>query len=331
MSGTRDLPLVSVVTETVTVRPDPDRPGSLADELMQALGGLARQTYPCELIDPVVVVGTDVPAGTAGEIARRFPAVRVVETPASNYFAAKNAGARAALGPVVAMLDADCEPQPDWLERLVSGFDTDTAVVAGRTRYTGGSLWMRALSIPSFGHILETRSGGASGFNLNNVAFRNHVLREHPLEERIPRNGGCNLLYHELRAAGERVVYEPRAITAPGVDDVRGSRFVAKHFSRGYDGIVAYRLDEASVLRGTRSIRRFGVAAALAITGRRILRDWFVMARHRRQLDIPVRSAPFFAVVTSGTRLIELAGMARALADPRLRPAGRRESASPLN
>ena len=317
MSAQADLPLVSVVIETVTAGYDEGRPGSLADELERSLDGLASQTYPSDLIDAVVVIGTGVPPSVADEITRRFPLVRLVEAPISNYFAAKNAGARTARGQVIAMLDADCVPDSAWLERFVSRFEPGVAVVAGRTRYADRSLWMRALSVPSFGYILEARSGEASGFNVNNVAFRADVLRDHPLDERIPRNGGCNLLYHQLRAAGRKIVYEPRATTAHGIDDVRGLRVLRKHFSRGYDGVVVYRIDDSLALRGTSVFRRSGLGATFAITAWRVLRDWSFIVRHRRQIGIPGPATPYFGAVALATRLIELAGMLRALADPR--------------
>lgn len=332
MSARADLPLVSVVVETVTVAYDEGRPGSLADELESSLAGLAPQTYPSDLIDALVVIAADVPTSVAQQVTRRYPFARLVEAPISNYFAAKNAGARSARGPVIAMLDADCVPDTAWLERLVSRFDDPgVAVVAGRTRYADRSLWMRALSVPSFGYILAARSGEASGFNLNNVAFRADVLRDYPLDERIPRNGGCNLLYRQLRASGKKIVYEPRATTAHGVDDVRGLRVLKKHFSRGYDGVVVYRIDDTLALRGTRVFRRSGVAATFAITAWRVLRDWSFIVRHRRQIGIPGAATPYFGAVALATRLVELAGMLRAIADPRAARPGRREMLTPLD
>jgi cellulose synthase/poly-beta-1,6-N-acetylglucosamine synthase-like glycosyltransferase len=323
VSARADLPLVSVVMETVTVGYDEGRPGSLADELEGSLHGLARQSYPSGLIEALVVVGADVPSSVAEHVTRRFPFVRLVVTPISNYLAAKNAGGRTARGRIVAMLDADCVPGAEWLERLVSRFDDPgVAVVAGRTRYADRSLWMRALSVPSFGYILAARSGEASGFNLNNVAFRAGVLRDHPLEERIPRNGGCSLLYHELRAAEKKIVYEPLATTAHGIEDVRGLRVLKKHFTRGYDGVVAYRIDDARALRGTRIFRRFGFGATFVITAWRLVRDWSFIVRHRRQIGIPGAATPYFGAVALATRLIELAGMLRALADPRAGASG---------
>jgi glycosyltransferase involved in cell wall biosynthesis len=304
------------VIETINVRLDENRDASFADALSPTLTGLARQSYPRELIDAIVVVGPDVPGQGMAEIQRRHPFVRFSESPAPNYFAAKNAGAQAARGSVVAMLDGDCEPDVDWLVQLVSRLRPGVAAVAGRTRYAGATLQTWTLSVPGFGYVLSDASGEASGFNINNVAFPREVIQNHPFDPRIRRNGGCVLLYHQLRAAGKEVVYEPGARTRHSSDGVRGWRFLAMHFGRGFDGVALYRLDEDDVLRGTRYFRRFGGVALLPITARRILGDWSRIVRHRRQIGVPTLAVPYFAAVALGLRLIELLGMIAAVLDP---------------
>lgn len=311
-----DLPLVSVVIDTITARYDVEGGGSMAEDLAATLTGLERQSYPRELIEAIVVLDGNVPAMAADEVRRRFPFVRFAESPAANYCAAKNAGAEVARGSIVALLDGDCEPEVEWLERLVSRLEPSIAGVAGRTRYARTSLRARTLSVPDFGYVVAERSGAASGLNLNNVAFHRDVLREHPLDARIRRNGGCYFLYHQLRAAGKQVAYEPRAVTAHGVDDIRGREFLRKHFGRGYDSVAVYRLDDRCVLRGTRVFHRYGAAGLVAITAHRILRDWSWIARYRRQIGVPGPAVPYFGVVAIGTRLVELVGMIAAVIDP---------------
>lgn len=316
-------PLVSVVVETITTRHDVGA-GSLADGLAATLGGLDAQTYPQELIERVVVLDREVAAAEAAEIRRRHPSVRLVSSLASNYFAAKNAGAAAAAGEVVALLDGDCEPAPDWLELLLSRLAPGVAAVAGRTRYGGGSWHARTFSVPHFAYVLEEGDGAASGFNINNLAFPRAVLRAHPFDERIRRDGGCYLLFHQLRAEGARVLYEPRASVAHELD-IRGLGFLRKHFNRGYDGATVYRFDDRAVLRGTRLFRRLGPAALVPITARRILVDWRRVWRHRRQIGVPLFALPFYGALTVVTRLVELAGgLTAAAVAPR---ASRREAA----
>jgi len=305
---------VSVVVETINARGEAN--GPLADELRGTLDGLAQQTVaPDEII---IVVDDLVDDATADELRRRYPQAKFITSGRSNYFAAKNAAAEAASGEIVAMVDSDCVPLPEWLEMLLARFGPDIAGVAGRSRYTGSSssLMARTFTVPGLAYVLEQDDGTATGFNLSNVAFRRDILLRHPLDPRIRRNGGCYLLLHQLQAAGARVVYEPRARVWHGAPDGVGG-LVQKHFDRGYDGVGVYRIDEQCVLRGTRLFRRLGPIALAGFTGRRIVLDWVRLARHHRQIGIPAFAVPFWCAVTVATRLIELVGGFVAVAAPR--------------
>jgi glycosyltransferase involved in cell wall biosynthesis len=303
-----EKPFVSVVIETINPRFDSDSPtGSLAADLAVPLRGLQRQTYPRERFEIIVVIDGDIGPSAEEELRQQFPFVKLVRDVKSNYFSAKNAGARSAAGPIIALLDGDCEPQPDWMDALVSRFDDGAGVVAGRTRYSGDSIAARTLSVPDFTHVGAEADGSASAFVLNNVAFRRDVFLTHPLDERIPRNGGCSLLYNQLRADGVTIVYEPRAGVAHRLD-LGGLRYFRKHFYRGYDVVSVYRCDDRGVLRGTSFYRRFGPLALVPISARRIALDWLRLVNKRRQIGISLAAVPYYAAVALGTRLIQLAG-----------------------
>lgn len=309
-------PVVSVVIETITSRFG-GAAGSLPDDLAGALNALDRQTYPHGLIERIVVLDRGVSEDDALEVCRRYPTVKFLSSLRSHYLVAKNAGGAAASGDIIALLDGDCEPVPDWLEALVAPFDSDdVAAVAGRTRYSGDSWAARTFSIPDFAYILAEENGAASGFNISNVAFRRKVFLANPLDTRLPRNGGCYFLFHQLRAQGARVLHEPRAVVAHGLD-YPGLGFIRKHFDRGYDGLIVYRLDDHAVLRGTRILRRLGVVGLVAITARRILVDWLRLLRHHRQIGIRVVALPYFGAVGLITRFIELIGGLTAIAASR--------------
>ena len=307
-------PLVSVVIETVTSRFDATG-GALADELGKTLDAVKRQSWPAARMETIVVLDDQFDAEVAAEVARRHPWVRFASARATNYFAAKNAGAAAANGELVALVDGDCAPAPDWLERLVAALTPEVAAVAGGTRYEGESLLARTFTVPDFAHILDEGKRGVSGFNLNNLLFRREVFVSHPLEERIARNGGCYLLFHQLRAEGIRVAYEPRAMVTHGLD-IHGFGFARKHFDRGRDTVTVYRLDTRPVLRSTPLFRRAGALALFPLYARRIVLDWLRMTRYRAQIPIRALALPYYFAVIAMTRLIELAGALAAMTRP---------------
>jgi hypothetical protein len=175
-------------------------------------------------------------------------------------------------------------------------------------------LLARTCSVPDFANILEEDGGMAGGFNVNNAAFRKAVLQANPLDARIRRNGGCYLLYNQLRAAGARVVYEPGACVDHGFEGAAG--FVKKHFERGFDGVSVYQLDDRAVLRGTPYFRRFGALAIVPLTVRRVAVDWVRLVRYRRQIGISGFAFPYYAAVMTGVRLVEAVGAFTAVIDP---------------
>ena len=78
------------------------------------LSALARQTLAGAAFEVVVVDNGSRPAMVLPDL----PALqaRLVQCPTAGSYAARNAGARLARGEVIAFLDADCAPAPDWLE-----------------------------------------------------------------------------------------------------------------------------------------------------------------------------------------------------------------------
>jgi glycosyltransferase involved in cell wall biosynthesis len=298
---------VSVVIETVNARTVPTAP--LADALEPTMNALARQSVaPDEVI---IVIDDAVDARTTDLIRARYPHVKIASSGAqSNYFVAKNAGAAVAGGGIVAFLDSDCEAARDWLEMLLSRFTPDAGGVAGRARYVGGSFAARTLSVPDFALVHEEGSGTSTGMHLNNVAFRRDVLLRYPLDARIRRHGACYLLFNQLRAAGVRILYEPRARTMHRFPGAR--TMLRQEFERGYDAVDIYRLDAACVLRGTRWFRRLGSMALFGIAARRIVIDWTRIIRQHRQIGISAFLLPFYCAVIATVRLLELAGGLRA-------------------
>ena len=112
-------PRVSVV---VPVRDDP--------RLSACLDALDRQSYPSELVEVIVADNGDDPAVRALTHARA--GVRYVAEPTGGSYTARNAAVLASTGDVLAFTDADCLPEPDWIQHAVRALAEGADIVAGR-------------------------------------------------------------------------------------------------------------------------------------------------------------------------------------------------------
>lgn len=78
-----------------------------------------------------IVVDDGSEDGTADHVAEHFPQVRLLRLEPGGLSAARNAGAAAATGEVLAFTDDDCEPDIEWIARLGRIFQEGTYAAAG--------------------------------------------------------------------------------------------------------------------------------------------------------------------------------------------------------
>jgi GT2 family glycosyltransferase len=96
--------------------------------LDRCLAGLSRQTYP---VHEIIVADNNSPVGpeaVAGVVRGRAKLVTVMDKGAGP---ARNGGVAAASGELLAFIDSDCQPEPDWIRGGVKALD-DWDLVGGR-------------------------------------------------------------------------------------------------------------------------------------------------------------------------------------------------------
>jgi len=126
-----DVPLVPRVTVVIPCRND-------AGFLDECLAALASQTHPA---DRVIVVDNG-SSDASAQTARRYGAVVVDEERIGIWPAAARGYDEAMAGAdIIARLDADSRPHPDWIARLVRAFvaDPGLGVLTGGAEFYGGS------------------------------------------------------------------------------------------------------------------------------------------------------------------------------------------------
>jgi len=155
-----------------------------ATRIARCLTAVHNQTLrPAEII---VVDGHS--ADRTVEIAQQFGARVSFEDDATRAGACQ-VGVDAAESEFVAFTDADCEPDPRWLENLVAGFSDGVVGVGGQIANEGDTFWQRSIDV-TMGTLL------GSGNSVQGRAFRG---RRH-----VSSISGCNSMYRkaDLLAVG---------------------------------------------------------------------------------------------------------------------------------
>jgi glycosyltransferase involved in cell wall biosynthesis len=89
---------------------------------------LAKQTIYSEL---EIIVSDDGSTDNTSEIARAHDAAVIRHVPNRGVSAARNSGVQLASAPIVAFIDDDCVPDPQWAEQLLSGYDDKVIATGG--------------------------------------------------------------------------------------------------------------------------------------------------------------------------------------------------------
>jgi GT2 family glycosyltransferase len=149
-----------------------------ARTISDCLQGLRRVRYP----NFEVIVVDDGSTDETAAIAGRFGA-RVIQTPNRGLSNARNTGLEAASGEIVAYLDDDAWPDPDWLLHLVSALTADGCAGAGGPN-------LPPAGDGAIADCVASAPGGPS-----------HVLLSDQVAEHLP---GCNLAVRKesLQAVG---------------------------------------------------------------------------------------------------------------------------------
>jgi GT2 family glycosyltransferase len=142
-----------------------------ADTLEDCLGSLERLNYP----NYEVVLVNDGSKDRTPEIANAHPSVRTIDVyPNAGLSNARNVGAHAATGQIVAYCDADVRVDPEWLTYLVQPFVNDDVVGSGGPNVVpADDPWMA--------QCVARAPGGPT-----------HVLLDDRTAEHVP---GCNMAF----------------------------------------------------------------------------------------------------------------------------------------
>ncbi len=177
----------------------------------KCLRAIEAQTYPAELTQVLVIDNGSTDDTTS--IIRSFPGCMLLSETAPGSYAARNLGLRHASGDIIAFTDADCIPDPEWLERIVEALAQKprAGVIAGRiSTFTDGPMTDAAIFDSLFAFRQQTLASRNQCVTAN-WASPAAVLKEvGPFDAEL-KSGGDWALAEEIAAAGYPVVYCEKA------------------------------------------------------------------------------------------------------------------------
>ena len=178
------------------------------DSLRRCVSALQRQSLGDELEILVVQDGGDQPG------LKEMGGLRVVRQERGGPGAARNHGVSLARAPIVCFTDDDCEPLPDWAERLEGRIVAGAAAAIGRTVNADPRSATATASQLIVSHLVERSvADGWSAFgSSNNFACRAEVFREVGFDPQYAFAGGDRDWCFRMRTAGHDLAYVPEAI-----------------------------------------------------------------------------------------------------------------------
>lgn len=179
------------------------------------LTALRAQTYAAERFEVVVVDNGSSPPMRLPECGSLQARLLQCQIPGS--YAARNAGAAAAVGSILAFTDADCIPEPGWLEGGISSLRDANfgAVVGGDVRFieprrkTATALYQMIVGFQQRENI------EAKGFSATaNLFCDRHVFNKIGAFDEALLSGGDREWSARARAIGTPLKYSPAAVVS---------------------------------------------------------------------------------------------------------------------
>ncbi len=192
-------------------------------DLVYLLECLESQTYPCELIE-FLLIDNNSQDNTALIInnniekfaKKRLKLVYLKEDKIQSSYAARNKGIKASNGEILAFTDGDCRPKSDWLENLIKPFiNSKISIVVGEIEgLIGNSLlekYAHKYKVLSQQYSLEN-SFCAYGQTAN-LAIRKKVLFEVGLFRPYLTTGGdADICWRILKETNTEIILAKNAV-----------------------------------------------------------------------------------------------------------------------
>ena len=277
------------------------------DDIRAALRALAHQDF-AEPAEYFLLERASVAERIPEDLPKILPGLRIVLSQETSSYALKNETAEHASADLVAILDADCIPDSDWLRRLVAALraDPQAAVVSTKTEYRGRTLLERILSLLSRAFVDPGKAGETRFLTNNSAIFRRADMLRNPL----PTAYGpfaARIQMESFRRAGRAMLFEPRTRVIHAFHGWPMERDIRRNF--GY-GAVLIRLADRRLPFAW--LTRIGLASIPLFVLFRTADSWWNCVRVGPRYGVAWYQVPLALGVAVLVHLLEVPGMLRA-------------------
>lgn len=148
------------------------------------------------------------------ELYRIFPRLQIIFTDESQSAKMKDEGVKRVQTEYVAVLEADCLPNREWLRTLHEALlrNKDFSIVSGRTTYGDETAYKRCLSVLDRSFDNLGRTGKTRHVSNNGALYRCSVLKDFPYPEAVTPFLSSRMRIQAMRASGHKFYFEPGAV-----------------------------------------------------------------------------------------------------------------------
>lgn len=276
--------------------------GRASNDLAATLAALARQTFTGAT---EILLCEDAALDVPDTVSGLLPTLRILRVNASALYELKNAGMEAASAEVVAILDGDCAPAPDWLSTAMAAVRANpgAAVISGKTVYAGSGLTERVLGLLTRSYLDPGAAGPTRFISNNNAVWRRAAYLAHPMPTRLGPFAS-RLQSESLIRDGARLLFEPAMRVVHEFEGWRMEADIRRNI--GY-GTVITRLHDPSLPFAW--LVAGGKAAIPLIAAGKTLNSWRDCFRCASAYGVRWHEVPLALVAAVVVHALEVPGM----------------------
>ena len=148
------------------------------------------------------------------ELTQIYPHVAIVFADSGQSAKLKDEGIKHAQTEYVAVLEADCLPNREWLRALYEALcqHNDFSIASGRTTYGDETMYKRCLSVLDRSFDNLGRPGETTNVSNNGALYRLPVLKKFPYPEAVTPFQSARMRINIMHENGIKFYFEPKAV-----------------------------------------------------------------------------------------------------------------------